>query len=403
MLRLAPTRQGRGAVVQNATRNVIGRLRRGVVLALTAVLLTAGMAARGSAASSPPKKTSNPALSAARLASGASIAGDVVASVEDDGGVPVPTGGHTSQATIATAGGLVAQLVLRSYVNEKAAKTAFAQVARSSASQPGAGPFAAGDEGTDDGQRAYVRKGAQVLTVEVTSGNAAATVPDDPGSAEGESGSLQGDPKAAAIAAGEAPAVATSLAARLAGTAAPKALVALPKGSPDPCPSGGAAAVAKIFTAKDVTSGYQPATPLPGLMCVYDVPGNGTVTTTVVTDDVLAAAVPATSASDVYDSETNGSNAAAISRDGLPPSLQALAATANGEYTFGYGGDDFKWLIEIGFPRSSDEPCLDPKRQAKADTLITWLMRKDFYRSDEEMYFGETWRGYDHNPFGCHR
>jgi hypothetical protein len=357
--------------------------RRGAVLVCVALLVAcssgtkpgaatssvggAGSSSSGVAAAAAP--VADPSLSAFRLldVSGYSAAlGEPVVAVEDDGGFPDPSGGHRSTTRVATAAGEVFDVTLHSAADEAAATTEFRQLASGGdAGSPTSALPGLGDESVAAGGKVFVRKGAQVLAVEADLGGKTGI---DLGTIKANGG----DPTA--VIAGlqvKAAALAAPLASKLTGQTGPADAVALPDTAIDPCDPVAIATVEQVYGVADVRATYEKTANPPALGCVLEANGLSTpIEITTVTDTQLASALSATTAAAQFQSDGAGTPGAATSADAIVSPLL--------EYSEVLETDPFGWIIQIGFPRRSDEPCggLDQLAQIKrGEEFVNNLLR----------------------------
>lgn len=275
--------------------------------------------------------TTSKSLIAARLLTQAKLSatlGQPASKVEDDGGVPAPSGGLQSVAKVVTNSGTSYTLTPTSLLSASDVKQRYKNVGASeSGSQTS---VKAGDAGAVVDNEAYIWRDSQILTIQSELGGT------DEQSLE------QANIKGGEISAQESEHAANlSKLATAAGTAMTriaesKSLVALPSGAKDPCPPGGAAVVAKLYGVKYVTTSYQSADPLPGLMCAYQYTG-GEVDIIFLTRPQLAKAAPATTRGRCFSLRLRTAPARSRPRRGTCPMASADWPQRDDEYTFGYG------------------------------------------------------------------
>jgi hypothetical protein len=262
-----------------------GRLRvvRGfLVLMLAAGLGVSGVMPLSSAGAVTVRKGSgSSSTSAAALVDAESLGRTLLSPVyatTDEGGFGGGTGSFDSQATASTVSGVVLTFALSSFANAKAAGQAYQNVAGAlSDATPIPG---VGDEAVSSGQRAYVLKGAQVLTV---TAKADQQLVDQISQLKASGGDYSGlftrvtqalEP--AAKAAG----------AKLTGRSASGTGSVLPAGGANPC-TVSPAAMSQIYGVKGVSAQPVLSEEPPATECRYSLPGIGGVLTFVTTGDQL--------------------------------------------------------------------------------------------------------------------
>jgi len=285
--------------------------------------------------------------------------GEPATAVEDDGGVPDPNGGHRSITRVAVASGAVYTVALHSTANEADAKSEFQHLATNGDPSSSSVVAGAGDEAAFAGGRTVVRKGAQVLTIEIDLTVTAQKVLEQ----VKESG---GDP-VAAQAALEAKTVtlAAPLAAKLSGQAAPNPVLALPQGAVDPCFAGAVDIIKKVYGVSSVQSSYE-LSDAPALGCLYQASGlQVPIEITTVTDAQFAASIAPTTSAERFNDDAAGNQSGASTPDIQISPLE--------EYNSVLAKDPFGWIIHLDFPGRSRK-CPTPDEIAKGEEFINEMI-----------------------------
>ncbi|HEY2813611.1 MAG TPA: hypothetical protein VGJ03_09125, partial [Acidimicrobiales bacterium] len=320
------------------------------------------------AASGATLPAADPSLSAFRLLDNAGYTaalGEPVVAIEDDGDVPDPNGGHRSVTRVATQSGTIFRVTLHSTADETVAKSEFQQVSGSSDPSSSSSSVAgAGDEAAFTGGKTVVRKGAQVLTIEV----------DLAGTAQGELDQIKingGDPTQALNAfEAKTQTLAAPLAAKLSGKTAPDQVVGLPDGAIDPCLPGADAvgAIKRIYGVSSVQTTYVQGESPPAIGCEFQVTGLQTpIEIDTVTDAQLTAAVSPTTSADLFQQDVQGSHPAAADAN--------VQVSPLGEFNEALHTDPFGWIIEINFPERSRQQCPSPDEIAKGEEFIDEMLK----------------------------
>jgi copper chaperone CopZ len=280
--------------------------------------------------------------------------GEPATALEDDGGIPDPTGGHRSVARVAATSGAVYTVALHSAANEADARSEFQRLAAngdpSSSSLTGAG-----DEAAFAGGKTVVRKGAQVLTIGTELTAAAQKVLEQIKESGGDAGAAQAALEAKTVA------LAAPLAARLSGQSAPDPVLGLPQGAVDPCFAGAVDILKKVYGVSSVESSYQLGD-APAIACLYRMPGvDVPIEVTTVTDEQLAASLTATTSAGRFNDDAGSNGSGASTAD--------IEVSPLEEYNAFLATDPFGWIIHLDFPGRSQK-CPTPEEIAKGREFI---------------------------------
>jgi hypothetical protein len=290
----------------------------------------------------------------------ATALGSQVSAVEDDGGFPDPNGGFRSDARIASASGPVFAVSVHSAANLADARSEFSQLTGNGSSVtalPGVG-----DQAADVDGKVVVRKGSQILTIDVDLAGAASDALDQIKINGGDpTQALQGFQAMGQL-------LAAPLAAKLTGASVPKAAAVLPKGAIDPCGAAGSVvkAVEKIYKVSSVSASTASSDSPPGVACEISAPGLSTpIEVTTVTDAQLGSSVSSSTAAAEF--AGNASSTLAAQSDDVQ--VSALE-----EYTDVLHHEPFGWILGIGFPGRS-RSCPSNVDLEKGEELIDELIR----------------------------